>query len=170
MATHHRHDLSARRTASINVKILPERTIHGMVMNPLRKGVHNVRAVPSSLDKVVVDPPIQAAAILVTATCEQLGWRVEGRTIRIVREVAENREHLRTMSDKLAFVIAAELAPQEDGSAHVDLLPRDRRLLEVEPMDYCIRERGSLLRSLLNRSDLSDLPERLAFTGMRQER
>ena len=113
-----------------------------------------------SLDKVVVDPPIQAAAVLVAATCEQFGRRVEGRTVRIIRKVAEAREHQRAASDKQAFVIAAELAPQEHGAAHVDLLPGDRRLLEVETMDYGVLQRSPLLGRLLNRSDLSDLPER----------
>ncbi|MGA2797828.1 MAG: hypothetical protein ABSE63_09635 [Thermoguttaceae bacterium] len=141
-----------------------------MIVNSLRKGVHNVWSVPSALGVVVVDLPIQAAAVLVAASCEQFGQRVKGRSVRVVREVAETREHQCTTSDKQAFVIAAELAPQKDGAAHIDLLPQDRRLLEVETMDYSVPERRSLLLRLQNHSDLSDLLERLTFTGMRPER
>ena len=123
MAAHDRDDVAARRAGSVNVQVLPQRPIDGPVVKTLGKSVHHVRAAPPWLGEIVVDSPIQVAAVPLAAAGEQFGRRIEARTVGIVSKVAESGEHQGPASDQPAFVNAAEFAPQEHGPAHVDPLP-----------------------------------------------
>ena len=141
MAAHDRHDLPARRAVFIPVEILSQRPIDSLVVDPLRQRLDRPGGVPSARDKVIVDPPIQAATAGVAAAGKQFGGRVEGRTVRIVGEVAKSGEHQRAAGDELALVRAAEVAPQEYRAADVDLLPGDWRLLEIESAHHDVFQR-----------------------------